>query len=114
MSATQPRALWNVQAVMLDHLPDSSTIKDIQLVKGLNATKDGKLTEEAFRRLLASAKPVDAKQLADRHWAYAPWYSGTFTTPEGLYNFELYLGGRGKLLGPDGRAGLFSFDQTSG
>lgn len=104
-----PRVLWNIPPVKLDSLPDFSTIQDLSMVGGLNVSAGGTMNERSFKQLMASAKLANDKQLADHQWAYAQWYAGTFVTTQGVYAFELYLGGRGKLLCPDGKLGLFVF-----
>ncbi|MCC7349867.1 MAG: hypothetical protein IT446_04795 [Phycisphaerales bacterium] len=112
-AATQPQAIWNRKSTMINHFPDISEIHDIRLVKGLNASKGGMLNEELLKRLLASAKPIDDSDSAQDQWSYAPWYSGSFVVPKGTFCFEIYLGNRGKLVGPDRQVFLFSFDQPS-
>jgi len=112
-TTTQPRTIWNRQPTMMDHFPDISEIHDIRLVKGLNASKGGILNEELLKRLLASAKPIDDSNSDQDQWSYAPWYSGSFVAPKGTFQFELYLGNRGKLIYPEGEVLLFSFDQAA-
>ena len=51
------------------------------------------------------------KESARDALAYAHWYWVTFDTDEGTYEVELYLDGRGILITPEGKAGLFDFTE---
>jgi hypothetical protein len=82
----------------------------IRLVPGLNARKGGQLTVQSFKQLMTTAVFLTEKDNSPDDWAYAPWYTGWFTSEAGTYRFELYLGGRGRVTTPQGKQMLFQFD----
>jgi hypothetical protein len=85
-------------------------ISNVRLTRDLAGTRAGTLDGNSFARLLRRADPVPPDDPSISRWAYAPWYAGSFAGPHGVYTFELYLGGRGKLHTPDGEFGYFSFN----
>jgi hypothetical protein len=89
-------------------MPDPAEITDVRIERGLNATEE--LTEAELREILRSALPIDSTDPSLHQWSYAPWHHGTFVTTRGMYRFDLYLGGRGRLTDDTGSQRFFSFE----
>jgi hypothetical protein len=114
-AATQPGLPQPEKYVSLVQLPDANDIGNLRLARALPGSRSGgELEPDDFKTLLATAQPIDADATANDGWAYSPWYTGQFDTPDGTYRFSLYLGGRGKLQTPSGDVGLFSYVPPDG
>ncbi|HVF10272.1 MAG TPA: hypothetical protein VNA16_05690, partial [Abditibacteriaceae bacterium] len=101
---------WPSKLTTLKALPSSESMTMLELNPSLNADHGGRVDEGGFKRLMNTAKPLDASDPIIKGWHYAPGYSGRFFTKEGMYQFSLYLGGLGWLLAPKQGEGMFLFD----
>ncbi len=98
-----------VQLSFTEHLPHSEEITNITISTGMNIRSGGTLTKDKFRRLIDSASPIPPEDRTIRAWHYAPWYSLTFETQDGVYRLSLFLGGRGFLQLPGGELVAIEF-----
>lgn len=114
-SARQPttrEAVGNgpAELVTLESIPDAATIRDVKLSRTPRISQGPPLTTGAFVTLMKTATPLSVTDPTVRDWSYAPWYSGSFVSRDGAYSFQLYLSGRGLLVTPSGKRGLFRFE----
>ncbi len=98
-----------VQLSVVEHLPHSEEITNITISTGMNIRSGGTLTKDKFRRLIDSASPIPPEDRSIRAWHYAPWYSLTFETEDGVHRLSLFLGGRGFLQLPGGELVAIEF-----
>jgi len=91
-----------VELSFTEHLPRSEGITKITISRGMNVRSGGTLTKDKFRKLIDSASPISPENKTIRAWHYAPWYSLTFETQDGVHRLSLFLGGRGFLQFPGG------------
>ena len=101
----------STKSIILTKIP--TNIFNVELQAGLNASRQP-LTAKDFRYLMSTAKVLEIRNQFEDGWSYAPWYRGSFSTAEENYNFELFLGGRGKLISSTGEWCFFSFDPYAG
>ena len=88
-------------------------IDNIVLQADSNASRQP-LTVEGFHHLLLTAKPLAIRDPFEDGWSYAPWYRGDFRSAQDTFTFQLFLGGRGKLVSSSGEWCFFSFDANAG
>jgi hypothetical protein len=71
-----------------------------------------RIEENAFIGLLGRARSLAPQDPMLSQWNYSPWCTITFDGPGGRYSLRLFLGGLGRLVGPDGNMVmlLFSLD----
>lgn len=91
----------------LSELPAADELSQVKLQPFSSHKSYNMLDEKEFVALWHTAKPVAANDKLLREWHYAPWYDGSFQTPQGRYSVALYLGGLGSLSTPDGKRGMF-------
>ncbi len=114
-SMTKPK---DEETNMLGALPQPSvttlsTIPSIKELKELSFScypYSPTIQEEQLKRMWATAKPISANDPMILGWQYSPWIKGTFSTVEGKYTFEIFLGGLGTLDTPNGQWGYFLVD----
>ena len=99
------------EAAILAGIPKE--IDNIVLQTDSNASRQP-LTIEGFHHLLSTAKPLAIRDSFEDDWSYAPWYRGGFRSAQDTFTFQLFLGGRGKLVSSSGEWCLFSFDVNAG
>jgi hypothetical protein len=102
--------LWPSNLSTLKSIPSPDVIEKVELNPSLNQNHGGKLDEQSFKKLMATAKPLHADDPKIKEWHYAPWYSGSFVVKNETYYFGLYLGGMGALLTPQKQKGMFTFE----
>lgn len=97
--------------VNIEKLPAGHTIQTVEIIKLSTGSPD--LDTALVIALFDRAKPVHPDDNLLRNWSYTPWASITFTTQQGSYNLNLFLGGLGMLTLPDERRGAVIFDLTN-
>lgn len=102
--------LWPSNLSTLKSIPSSDVIEKVELNASLNEGYGSKLDEQSFKKLMDTAKPLDANVPKIQAWQYAPWYSGSFVVKTETYYFGLYFGGMGMLLTPKKEKGMFMFE----
>ena len=91
-------------------LPDLNLINDITLDKG-DAGKA--LTAEEFRQMMKTAEPMSEEEFMKHAIPDGYWYKGSFTTPAGIYRFNLGAGGVNYLVTPDEALMRFKFNKEA-
>lgn len=100
----------------LEKIPSPQTISEVELIKFSQNNNLPDITESEFKAIIASAKPLPSDSFLlspQRSTASTFWYSGSFKTPEGQYQFSLDFSGDyyiGKLITPGQKTGAFSFE----
>ena len=97
--------------VNIEKLPAGHTIQKVEIIK--HSTDSPDLDTALLIDLFVRAKPVHPDDNLLSNWSYTPWASIIFTTPQGSYKLNLFLGGLGMLTLPDGRKGAVLFDLTN-
>jgi hypothetical protein len=97
-----------------DSVAIQEALSNFKVHPGLNASRYPIPNDTRLRVLLAGAKLLARDDVKVKNWAWAPWCDGTFSTTQGEFIFELFLGGRGKLKCNEGEWRFFSFDPQPG
>lgn len=97
--------------VNLEKLPAGDTIQTVEI--SLHSPDSPALDSVSFIAMFNHAKSVQPDDNLLRNWSYTPWAAVTFTTPQGHYQLNLFLGGLGMLTLPDKTKGAVLFELTS-
>jgi hypothetical protein len=98
-------------SVALDFAKDKISFERLPMLTStlVLSTRSGRALPSAaeLKRWWETAVPLQASDPSLAAWSYAPWFGGTFATPEGEYSFEIFFGGRGCLTTPKNETGYF-------
>ena len=96
--------------ITLTEIPKIDEIKDYQ---GKSFYPDFKFDFDKFKKVWVNVKPILAEDPSIPGGHYGPLYSGQFSTKNGTYQFEIFIGGGGGILtNPNRQRGFFSLKDT--
>jgi hypothetical protein len=119
-SGARTRSGLFTDLITLTELPNPESMTEIELPV-LDPTLPGPLARSrcfanspmldaaTLRALMTGAKPVRADDPSIEQWHYSPWCNVAFRVRGARYSAQLFLSGRGILIQPNGKRGMFSY-----
>jgi hypothetical protein len=97
--------------IKIDALPGTSEITDVRM-----SSPGGTrlmIKRDSFFQLLEHASIIDPEQKVIHRNGFSPWCDIEFSTSQGEYILQLFLGGTGIITLPNGKRGALIFEMEN-